>query len=112
MFDIGFSEILVIVVVALVVVGPEKMPKVARTLGHLWGRSQRYISQVKREIGADMALEELRALERKVEEGMAMAEKSARETTSSVENEMRQLERELDQSMNDPGGEHTRQTRK
>ncbi len=112
MFDIGFSEILVIVVVALVVVGPEKMPKVARTLGHLWGRSQRYMGQVKREIAADIKLEELRELESKAKAGIAMAEKSARETSSSIENDMRELERELDQSTADLGAEQKRPTRK
>jgi Tat protein translocase TatB subunit len=42
MFDIGISEIMVIAVVALIVLGPEKLPKTARTLGHLFGRLQRY----------------------------------------------------------------------
>jgi sec-independent protein translocase protein TatB len=48
MFDIGFSEIMVIAVVALVVLGPENLPKTARTLGHLFGRLQRYVADVKR----------------------------------------------------------------
>src|SRR5678815_4983080 len=46
MFDIGFSEIVVIGVVALVVIGPERLPKTARTLGHLFGRLQRYVNDV------------------------------------------------------------------
>ena len=55
MFDIDFSELVVIVVVALIVIGPERLPKVARTLGHLWGRAQRYVNGVKADISRDMA---------------------------------------------------------
>ena len=47
MFDIGFSELVVIGIVALVVLGPERLPKVARTAGHLFGRFQRYVAGVK-----------------------------------------------------------------
>ena len=54
MFDISFSEIVVIAVVALVVVGPERLPKVARTLGYLFGRAQRYIADVKSDIQREM----------------------------------------------------------
>ena len=46
MFDVGLSEMMVIAVVALVVLGPERLPKVARTVGHLLGRAQRYVNQV------------------------------------------------------------------
>src|SRR5256884_349462 len=60
MFDIGFSELLVIGVIALVVIGPEKLPRVARTLGHLAGRLQRYVSDVKADINRDIELVELR----------------------------------------------------
>ncbi len=60
MFDVGFSELLVIAVVALLVIGPERLPKVARTAGHLFGRFQRYVSAVKADIGREMELEELR----------------------------------------------------
>jgi len=57
MFDVGFSEILVVFVVALVVLGPEKLPAAARTLGLWWGRIRYQINAAKRdferEIGAD-----------------------------------------------------------
>ncbi len=46
MFDIGFSELIVIAIVALVVIGPERLPRVARTAGHLLGRMQRYVNDV------------------------------------------------------------------
>lgn len=60
MFDIGFSELLMIGVVALIVIGPERLPKVARTAGHLYGRLQRYVSDVKSDIGREMELDELK----------------------------------------------------
>ena len=63
MFDVAFSEILVIAVVALIVIGPEKLPKVARTLGLLTGRLQRYVSAVKTDIEREMRLEDMRKLE-------------------------------------------------
>jgi Tat protein translocase TatB subunit len=50
MFDIGFSELVVIAVVALIVIGPERLPKAARTMGHLFGRLQRYVNDVKSDI--------------------------------------------------------------
>ena len=60
MFDIGFSELVVIAVVALIVLGPERLPKAARTMGHLFGRLQRYVNDVKADINREIELEELR----------------------------------------------------
>lgn len=63
MFDFGFSELLLIGVVALVVIGPERLPKVARTAGHLFGRMQRYVSDVKADINREIQLDELKKLQ-------------------------------------------------
>jgi len=60
MFDIGFTELIVIGVVALLVIGPERLPRVARTAGHLYGRMHRYVSTVKADISREMELDELR----------------------------------------------------
>ncbi|BBP00157.1 Sec-independent protein translocase protein TatB [Sulfuriferula nivalis] len=60
MFDIGFSEIVLIGVVALVVIGPERLPKVARTAGLLIGRMQRYMASVKADISQEIQLDELK----------------------------------------------------
>ncbi len=60
MFDIGFTELIVIGVVALIVIGPERLPKVARTAGHLYGRLQRYVSTVRSDISREMQLDEMR----------------------------------------------------
>ncbi len=74
MFDIGFSELIVIAVVALVVIGPERLPKVARTLGHLFGRMQRYVTDVKADINREMKLDELRKYQEQFKEAALTAE--------------------------------------
>jgi sec-independent protein translocase protein TatB len=63
MFDIGISEIMVIAVVALIVLGPKSCPKTARTLGHLFGRLQRYVADVKADINRELALEDMKKLQ-------------------------------------------------
>ena len=92
MFDIGFSELLVIGVVALIVIGPEKLPRVARTLGHLAGRLQRYVSDVKADINREIELDELR----KMRDSMQQA---ASNFETSVHSEMNKTETELNKSV-------------
>lgn len=97
MFDIGFSEIMAILLVALVVIGPERLPKVARTLGHLWGRVQRYVNSVKRDISSSVELEELREVERQVKAEAEALERSVQQAGHDIEHDLGQLERELEQ---------------
>ncbi|HQR50926.1 MAG TPA: Sec-independent protein translocase protein TatB [Methylophilaceae bacterium] len=85
MFDIGFSEILVIAVVALVVIGPERLPKVARTLGLLTGRMQRYVSTVKADIDRELHLDELRKLEGEARHTIASVESQVAAESGDVE---------------------------
>ncbi len=66
MFDISFSELLIIGIVALLVIGPEKLPKVARTVGAFTGRMQRYVGQVKEEVNREMRFEELQKLQQEI----------------------------------------------
>lgn len=66
MFDISFSELLIIGIVALLVIGPEKLPKVARTVGAFTGRLQRYVGQVKEEVNREMRFEELQKLQQEI----------------------------------------------
>ncbi len=68
MFDISFAEILIIAVVALIVIGPQRLPKVARTLGYLFGHAQRYASDVRSDIRHEMELEELKKLKTSMQE--------------------------------------------
>lgn len=74
MFDIAFSELAVIGVVGLIVIGPDKLPKVARTLGHLLGRAQRYASDVKSDINRELRLEELQKLQDEIRQNAPYAD--------------------------------------
>jgi sec-independent protein translocase protein TatB len=89
MFDIGFSELMVIAVVALIVIGPERLPKVARTMGHLFGRLQRYVNDVKADINREIELDELRKFKSTFED-------AAREVEHSVHAEAAKAQSELD----------------
>lgn len=84
MFDIGFSELIVIGIVALVVIGPERLPKVARTLGHLLGRAQRYVNDVKADINREMQLDELKKLQSEMAESARSLEDSVRKEYDSA----------------------------
>jgi sec-independent protein translocase protein TatB len=88
MFDIGFSELLVIGIVALVVIGPEKLPRLARTLGHLAGKLQRYVSDVKADINREIELEDLK----KMRDSMQQA---ASDFKGNFEGEINKTEAEL-----------------
>ncbi len=63
MFDFSFGELAIIGAVALVVLGPERLPKVARTMGDWIGKAQRYVNQVKSDISREMELAELKKLQ-------------------------------------------------
>jgi sec-independent protein translocase protein TatB len=82
-FDISFSELLVIAVVALVVIGPEKLPKVARTVGLLVGRVQRFASQVKDEVNREGRFEELQRLQGEVQQSILSVESSVSSSAST-----------------------------
>ena len=75
MFDIAFSELVVIGVVALIAIGPDKLPKVARTAGHLLGRAQRYVNDVKSDMDNELRLEELQKLQSEILENTQSAPK-------------------------------------
>jgi sec-independent protein translocase protein TatB len=68
MIDLGLSKLAIIGVVALIVIGPEKLPKVARMAGTLYGRAQRYLHEVKSEVSREIELDELRNLKKEVQE--------------------------------------------
>ena len=95
MFDIGFSEIVVIAVVALIVLGPERLPKAARTLGHLFGRLQRYVNEVKSDISREMELEELRKVQQEVTSAARDLEQSVSNAARDVESGVRDVETQL-----------------
>ncbi|HYN55402.1 MAG TPA: Sec-independent protein translocase protein TatB [Methylotenera sp.] len=95
MFDVSFSELMVIAVIALIVIGPEKLPKVARTLGALTGRMQRYVAQVKEEVNREVRFEELQQLQQEIQETVT-------KTEATLQRKADGLTRELDfQDVND-----------
>ena len=91
MFDVGFSELIVIAIVALVVIGPERLPKVARTAGHLLGRMQRYVNDVKADINREMALDELRKLQANIQDTANSLEQSMKQEVGAVESDLNKI---------------------
>jgi sec-independent protein translocase protein TatB len=74
MFDIAFSELVVIAIVALIVIGPEKLPKVARTIGTMVGRMQRYMTQIKEEVNRESRFAELQKLQQEIQQATDSAQ--------------------------------------
>jgi twin arginine-targeting protein translocase TatB len=83
-FDVSFSELLVIAFVALIVIGPEKLPRVARTLGALVGRMQRYLAEVKEEVNREARFEELQQLQNEIKQSSHKARAKAQRKVSAL----------------------------
>jgi sec-independent protein translocase protein TatB len=95
MFDIGASEILVIGVVALIVIGPERLPRVAKTLGLLFGRMQRYVGEVKADINREIELDELRKLKATMQDAARTIEQSVSTQVNYIDSELKQAGAEI-----------------
>lgn len=91
MIDFGFDKLALIGAVALIVIGPEKLPRVARTVGHLLGRAQRYVADVKAEVNRSIELEELKKMKTQFED-------AARDVETSVSQHIHQTTSELEQA--------------
>ena len=85
MIDIGLSKMALVGVVALIVIGPEKLPRVARTVGTLLGKAQRYVSDVKAEVNRSMELDELKKMKESVESAARDVEQSIHTAASDFE---------------------------
>lgn len=106
MFDFGFSELMVIGLIALIVLGPERLPRVARQAGQWMGKLQRYVSDVKSDINRQMELEELRNLQKEVTD-------AARDVKTSFESSVNEAQSELDsiaRSVDSPSGSAAAET--
>jgi len=99
MFDFSFLELMVVMVIALMIIGPERLPKVARTMGQYWGKAQRYVNGVKADIERDMAVDEFRQLQKKVQEEASVLEKSVNQASQSLDNQVQQLNEEMARSL-------------
>ncbi|MFM0156283.1 Sec-independent protein translocase protein TatB [Paraburkholderia sediminicola] len=93
MLDLGLTKMALIGVVALVVLGPERLPRVARTAGALFGRAQRYINDVKAEVTREIELDELRRMKTEFEAAASNVE-------TSVQDNLRKHESELNDAWN------------
>jgi len=92
MFDIAFSELVVVALVALIVIGPERLPGLARKAGEWWGRTQRYVNKVKQDIEHDMAVEEATKLQHDIEKHIAEAEQAMQANGLSLEQSILQAQ--------------------
>ena len=95
MLDVGFSELIVIAVVALVVIGPERMPTVARTAGALFGRARRYIDDVKSEIERQVNLDEIKRIEATFYDAAKSIEHSVQQAGSEVQGAVDSLNQDV-----------------
>ncbi len=102
MFDIGFSEMMVIAVIALIVLGPEKLPRVARMAGHLLGRMQRYVNDVKADINREVELDELRKLQKEMQNTAQSIEQTVKGEMHTVESAFKQIGDTTQQALSDP----------
>jgi sec-independent protein translocase protein TatB len=99
MFNFGVTEVMMIAVVGLIVIGPERLPRVARTLGHLFGRMQRYVSDIKADINREVELDELRKLQSTMKEAAQDIEESVSKQVNFIEDEVQQAEAETRKSV-------------
>ena len=99
MFDIAFSEMLLIGVVALVVIGPERLPKVARTMGHLFGRLQRYVAQVKTDINREMEMSELSKVKTEFESAARQFQQDVETGAKDAEKEIQAVQADIDRQL-------------
>ncbi len=88
MIDLAISKLALIGTVALIVIGPEKLPRVARTVGTLLGKAQRYVNDVKAEVSRSMEMDELRKMKDSVESAARDVEQSFEKTASTVRSDL------------------------
>ena len=105
MLDVSFTELLVVGVVALVVIGPERLPKVARTLGHLVGRAQRNVNDVKSDIQREVELDEFKKLKDQVQDAAQSVQSSLQNTEASLRNPIESIEKDTMDAFRATGGE-------
>ncbi|OGT17573.1 MAG: twin arginine-targeting protein translocase TatB [Gallionellales bacterium RIFOXYB12_FULL_54_9] len=103
MFDFSLAELMVVMVVALIVIGPARLPKVARTLGHLYGRAQRYINGVKSDIVRDMAIDDYRQLQEKVQAEASALQASMQQVSQTADLHLQQINRAVSEPLQEAG---------
>jgi sec-independent protein translocase protein TatB len=104
MFDIGFTEMMIIAVVALVVLGPERLPKVAKQAGEWMGKLRRYVDDVKSDINRQMELDELRKLKSQVQDAAQSLKNSVEGVVNDTKNEISELNNAFEGALTTPPG--------
>ncbi|HMD53590.1 MAG TPA: Sec-independent protein translocase protein TatB [Phycisphaerae bacterium] len=112
MFEISFSELVVIAVVALIVVGPERLPAVARTTGRLFARMRRYIIEIKTDIAREIEIDEMQRARSDFEASVRSAEQSAARETDAVRKRLEDIAAATGPSRSAPTAESAKQTPK
>ena len=106
MIDFGFDKIALIGAVALIVIGPEKLPKVARMVGHLLGKAQRYVADVKAEVNRSIELDELKKMKTQFEDAAHNVQSEVSSATSAFDNDWKTVTAGLDGGLGDAGDMH------
>lgn len=107
MLDFGFDKIALIGAVALIVIGPEKLPRVARTVGTLLGKAQRYVADVKAEVNRSIELEELQKMKNQFTTAVSDVEQSVRQEVNAATQAFDQTWRDVgSESSYEPGASH------
>ena len=96
MFDISFTELMVIGIIALVVIGPERLPQVARTIGHLLGRAQRYVNDVKTDIKREMDAVDLNNVKNQFEEAANSMKASLDDASRTISNPLHEAQKAIE----------------
>ena len=104
MIDLGLSKMALIGAVALIVIGPEKLPRVARTVGTLLGKAQRYVSDVKAEVNRSMELDELKKMKETVESAARDVETSVSTAASDFEKQWDDATSTASSALSEPPG--------
>src|ERR1700750_294425 len=105
MFDVGFSELIVTGIVALVVIAPERLPRVARTAGVLFGRLQRYVAQVKSDIGREIEMSDLQKAQSGLESAARSFKSEVETHGAEVEREIREAQAQIERDLSDKSQE-------
>ena len=95
MFGLSFTELMIIGVVALLVIGPERLPNVARTVGHLLGRAQRYVNDVKTDIKREMDSAEIGSLKGQIEDAAKSVRSSVDDAGNTIRNPLEEAKKAL-----------------
>ena len=85
MIDFGFDKLALIGAVALIVIGPEKLPRVARTVGHMLGKAQRYVADVKAEVNRSIELDELKKMKTQFEDAASSVRTEVQQAGAAIE---------------------------